>query len=191
MVYCTKQQEIYQESQRSDVATGNAGWPSQTQTQTQRCGALRSQYNWEPFRDTNWWLFYYSLPSRGHTFTKSIVIEMGDVSRYFKKVPGLGVDVTLLSIRFSDCCTPSMNWWGEAQGQIIVRCEPSTACTVIRPLDPTAINSWSLLNTNTKETSNSQSHLLALSVSLYLSLFLSICWFPIYFSVYFLSQNYC
>ena len=41
MVYCTKQQEIYQESQRSDVATGNAGWPSQTQTQTQRCGALR------------------------------------------------------------------------------------------------------------------------------------------------------
>ena len=36
MVYCTKQQEIYQESQRSDVA----GWPSQTQTQTQRCGAL-------------------------------------------------------------------------------------------------------------------------------------------------------
>ena len=26
MVYCTKQQEIYQESQRSDVATGNAGW---------------------------------------------------------------------------------------------------------------------------------------------------------------------
>ena len=41
MVYCTKQQEIYQESQRSDVATGNAGWPSQTQKQTQRCGALR------------------------------------------------------------------------------------------------------------------------------------------------------
>ena len=41
MVYCTKQQEIYQESQRNDVATGNAGWPSQTQTQTQRCGALR------------------------------------------------------------------------------------------------------------------------------------------------------
>ena len=40
MVYCTKQQEICQESQRSDVATGNAGWPSQTQTQTQRCGAL-------------------------------------------------------------------------------------------------------------------------------------------------------
>ena len=34
MVYCTKQQEMYQESQRSDVATGNAGWPSQTQTQT-------------------------------------------------------------------------------------------------------------------------------------------------------------
>ena len=43
MIYCTKQQEIYQESQRSDVATGNAGWPSQTQTQTQRCGALRSK----------------------------------------------------------------------------------------------------------------------------------------------------
>ena len=41
MVYCTKQQEICQESQRSDVATGNARWPSQTQTQTQRCGALR------------------------------------------------------------------------------------------------------------------------------------------------------
>ena len=40
MVYCTRQQEIYQESQRSDAATGNAGWPSQTQTQTQRCGAL-------------------------------------------------------------------------------------------------------------------------------------------------------
>ena len=40
MVYCTKQQEIYQESQRSDVATCNAGWPSQTQMQTQRCGAL-------------------------------------------------------------------------------------------------------------------------------------------------------
>ena len=40
MVNCTKQQEIYQESQRSDVTTGNAGWPSQTQTQTQRCGAL-------------------------------------------------------------------------------------------------------------------------------------------------------
>ena len=39
MVYCTNQQEIYQESQRSDVATGNAGWPSQTQTQTQGCGA--------------------------------------------------------------------------------------------------------------------------------------------------------
>ena len=38
MVYCTKQQEICQESQRSDVATGNARWP--TQTQTQRCGAL-------------------------------------------------------------------------------------------------------------------------------------------------------
>ena len=38
MVYCTKQQELYQESQRSNVATGNAGWPSQTQTQ--RCGAL-------------------------------------------------------------------------------------------------------------------------------------------------------
>ena len=36
MVYCTKQQEdIYQESQRSDVATRNAGWPSQMQTQTQ------------------------------------------------------------------------------------------------------------------------------------------------------------
>ena len=43
VVYCTKQQEIYQESQRSDVATGNAGWPSQTQTQTQRCGALSPQ----------------------------------------------------------------------------------------------------------------------------------------------------
>ena len=43
MAYCTKQQEMYQESQRSDVATGNAGWPSQTQTQTQRCGALRAQ----------------------------------------------------------------------------------------------------------------------------------------------------
>ena len=42
MVYCTKQQEICQESQRSDVATGNARWPSQTQTQTQRCGALSS-----------------------------------------------------------------------------------------------------------------------------------------------------
>ena len=28
----------HRESQRSDVATGNAGWPSQTQTQ--RCGAL-------------------------------------------------------------------------------------------------------------------------------------------------------
>ena len=41
MVYCTKQQKIYQESQCSDVATGNAGWASQTQTQTQRCGALR------------------------------------------------------------------------------------------------------------------------------------------------------
>ena len=41
MVYCTKQQEIDQESQRSDVATGNARWPTQTQTQTQRCGALR------------------------------------------------------------------------------------------------------------------------------------------------------
>ena len=40
LVYCTKQQEICQESQRSDVATGNARWPSQTQTQTQRCGAL-------------------------------------------------------------------------------------------------------------------------------------------------------
>ena len=40
MVDCTEQQEIDQESQRSDVATGNAGWPSQTQTQTQRCGAL-------------------------------------------------------------------------------------------------------------------------------------------------------
>ena len=48
MVFCTKQEEIYQESQRSDVATGNAGWPSQTQTQmqTQRCGALsRDQQN--------------------------------------------------------------------------------------------------------------------------------------------------
>ena len=43
MVYCAKQQEIDQESQRSDVATGNATlrWPTQTQTQTQRCGALR------------------------------------------------------------------------------------------------------------------------------------------------------
>ena len=39
-----KQEEIYQESQRSDVATGNAGWPLQTQTQTQRCGALRCQH---------------------------------------------------------------------------------------------------------------------------------------------------
>ena len=44
MVYCTKQQEICQESQRSDVATGNARWPSQTQTQTQRCGALRPKH---------------------------------------------------------------------------------------------------------------------------------------------------
>ena len=43
MVYYTKQQEIDQESQRSDVATGNARWPTQTQTQTQRCGALRAQ----------------------------------------------------------------------------------------------------------------------------------------------------
>ena len=41
MVYCTKQQELCQESQRSDVATGNARWPTQTQTQTQRCSALR------------------------------------------------------------------------------------------------------------------------------------------------------
>ena len=45
MVYCTKQEEIYQESQRSNVATGNAGWPSQTQTQTQRCGALSAHCN--------------------------------------------------------------------------------------------------------------------------------------------------
>ena len=33
--------KIYQESPRNDVATGNAGWPSQTQTQAQRCGRLR------------------------------------------------------------------------------------------------------------------------------------------------------
>ena len=32
MVYCTKQQEICQESQRSDVATGNARWPTQRTT---------------------------------------------------------------------------------------------------------------------------------------------------------------
>ena len=56
-ISCTKQQEFLQESHRSDVATGSAGWPSQTQTQTQRCGALSlciairlpfvSQYFWE------------------------------------------------------------------------------------------------------------------------------------------------
>ena len=46
MVYCTKQQEIDQESQRSDVATGNAGWPSQTQTQ--RCGALSPKLDLRP-----------------------------------------------------------------------------------------------------------------------------------------------
>ena len=32
MVYCTKQQEICQELQRSDVATGNARWPTQRTT---------------------------------------------------------------------------------------------------------------------------------------------------------------
>ena len=73
MVYCTKQQEIDQESQRSDVATGNARWP--TQTQTQRCGALRwqcersqksggfsgsfyiDQKAWRPHRPRTFWAF--------------------------------------------------------------------------------------------------------------------------------------
>ena len=32
MVYCTKQQEICQKLQRSDVATGNARWPTQRTT---------------------------------------------------------------------------------------------------------------------------------------------------------------
>ena len=50
MLCCTKQQEIYQESQRSDVATGNAGWPSQTQMQ--RCDALSPELS-EP-KKTHW-----------------------------------------------------------------------------------------------------------------------------------------
>ena len=29
-----------------------------------------SRYKWEPYRDTNWWRIYYSLPRGGHTFAK-------------------------------------------------------------------------------------------------------------------------
>ena len=29
-----------------------------------------SRYRWEPYRDTNWWCIYYSLPRGGHTFAK-------------------------------------------------------------------------------------------------------------------------
>ena len=54
MVYCTKQQEICQESQRSDVATGNARWPSQTQTQTQRLRCTKNVKNPLRIRAVNW-----------------------------------------------------------------------------------------------------------------------------------------
>ena len=60
--------------------------------------AKASRYKWEAYRDTNWWCMYYSRPaakSRAY-FCKSIATEMGGVSRYFSKVSGSGVDVTLL-----------------------------------------------------------------------------------------------
>ena len=48
-----KTTRIHQESQRSDVATGNAGWPTQTQTQTQRCGALSTPSAKNHFKKCN------------------------------------------------------------------------------------------------------------------------------------------
>ena len=57
-----------------------------------------SRYKWEPYRDTNWWCICYFLPRGGPIFCKSIAIEMGGVSRYFSKISGPGVDVTLLNI---------------------------------------------------------------------------------------------
>ena len=88
MVDCTKQQEIYQESQRRDVATGNAGWPSQTQTQTQRCGALR-HCQWKlfcfPWKVTRALSAHAvsSLPGRSHVSWKA-----SPVARWALFAPG-------------------------------------------------------------------------------------------------------
>ena len=53
MVYCTKQQEICQESQRSDVATGNARWPTQrtTHNAAMRCTKDKKQEDRAPERE--------------------------------------------------------------------------------------------------------------------------------------------
>ena len=60
MVYCTKQQEICQESQRSDVATGNARWPTQrtTHNAAMRCTKLWVVFPWRPYPDLPFLAFW-------------------------------------------------------------------------------------------------------------------------------------
>ena len=58
-----------------------------------------SQYKWEPYGDTNWWCMVYILladKTRAY-LCRSIATEIGGVSRYFSRVSGSGVDLTLLS----------------------------------------------------------------------------------------------
>ena len=55
----------------------------------------------------NWWCICYFLPRGGHIFA----IEMGSVSRYFSKVSGSRVDLTLL---FSEsACSHVPRKWGD------------------------------------------------------------------------------
>ena len=50
-----------------------------------------SRYKWEPHRDINWWCIYYNPAKRRAYFcSKSNVVEMGGVSRYFHKYRGQG-----------------------------------------------------------------------------------------------------
>ena len=74
-VYCTKQQEICQESQRSDVATGNAAL-SIANAKTQRCGALSSGI---------------SRQNPGISRPKSLIsLVLRDVSNFLAPTPSRG-----------------------------------------------------------------------------------------------------
>ena len=67
-----------------------------------------SRCKWEAYRDANFGGVYTIYCQEEGILLESIAIEMGGVSRYFSKVSGSGVDVTLLT-----------NFGGNSYGPII------------------------------------------------------------------------
>ena len=97
------------------------GWPLECAQRKKELGSVPttpdpntsekvSRYKWEAYRDTNWVVYIVLSAKRRAYFSQNIAIEMGGVSRYFSKVSGSGVDLTLLKNSApvqSGCWAPS------------------------------------------------------------------------------------